>query len=266
MYAVWEITKNTLNSIVRTKVFILALLLAGIVIIFAFRSLPTAQMAADAGELEYLRRLQNMVVSGLFMFWIQVTIGLGLVLGAMALTTEVSSRTITTVLAKPVERWRFLLGKWLGVQIVVLAFGLVGLGVVAVVMWLYEADPSILFWIGVSRFLLLGAIFSSASFALSTISTPFLSGMLPVPLALINTIAAQAAEGVRPWVDLLTRGYRLLMPASLPENLLSAGFSMEFMEPPYGLYLQVLLENALYAVFLLFLACVVFSMRELKLK
>ena len=83
---------------------------------------------------------------------------------------------------------------------------------------------------------------------------------------MLGGFIAEALNDPSAWRRIPATGFHLLMPAKMPTDLLSLSFRMDLLNPEYGLYFQVLAENALYAVVLLVLACVVFSRRELALR
>ena len=72
---------------------------------------------------------------------------IAVMMGLLLISREVDSRTVFNILAKPVRRWQFLLGKYLGlVAVVAVNLALMTLLLVAVV-WVYqhEFDPMLLF-------------------------------------------------------------------------------------------------------------------------
>ena len=65
---------------------------------------------------ESLRRfLQANAVAGAMETWAMLCIGAAVLLGAGAVSTEITTKTIVTLLARPVRRWELCVGKWLGV-------------------------------------------------------------------------------------------------------------------------------------------------------
>ena len=54
-------------------------------------------------------------------------------------------------------------------------------------------------------------------------------------------------------------------PTQMPASLLGESFAKELLAPHYGLYAQVLVENVLYAVAVMVVACLVFARREIRL-
>jgi len=72
---------------------------------------------------------------------------IAVMMGLLLISREVDSRTVFNILAKPVRRWQFLLGKYLGlVAVVAVNLVLMTLLLVAVVwVYQYEFDPMLLF-------------------------------------------------------------------------------------------------------------------------
>ena len=122
------IARNTLQAAVRQRVFHVLALFALIVVLgaqhlrdFHFGS-PELKFLADLG-------LGAIAASGTV---------LAVVLTAQAFFSEIEHRTVQTLLAKPVGRGEFVLGKFLGVAVILGAFcGILAL-VLAAVLWTRE--------------------------------------------------------------------------------------------------------------------------------
>ena len=72
--------------------------------------------------------LRANAVSGSLDLWSYLCLAAAIYLGATSVSTDLRTKTIITVLARPVRRWELLIGKWLGLS----AFCLVTLGLGAV--------------------------------------------------------------------------------------------------------------------------------------
>ncbi len=261
-----EISRNTVSSILRSKVLYVLLFLAILVGLFSILPFMIMQMASEAGEADALRRIQEQSVTYIFGMWSLATFSFALFLGATAISSEVKAKTIVTVLAKPIDRWRFLLAKWLGIETFLLAFFAAGVLIVAIVVLVFEAHVSTLFWVGLVRSFISVTILGASALALSTVASPVFSGGLPILFSMLTGFSTMAMDHPSPVLRTVARGFYLLMPAPMPGNLISQGFDAEPLDPDWGLYGQVLLENACYALVLLGLACAVFNARELRLK
>src|SRR5947209_8409863 len=111
------IALNTFNGLLRNKIIILfcagfvCILLLGLSPLLILRA-HSAGLAADQVQSAVLQ-----IISGLM----SLVSGFGSLLAAWsaadAVAAEMKSGTILAVMARPVRRWEFLLGKYLGVQI-----------------------------------------------------------------------------------------------------------------------------------------------------
>lgn len=101
---VWAIATNTLLELVRLKVFYFMLLFALICIGISF-------FAANLQIHEQFQILKDVSLGAMSIFtWLLVTLAT-----AMLLPKDIEERTLYTILAKPVPRLEYLLGKLLGV-------------------------------------------------------------------------------------------------------------------------------------------------------
>ena len=82
--------------------------------IMFLRSAPALfSQSSDAALLTFLRANS---VSGALQIWSILCMAAAIYLGATSLPAELRTKTIITVLARPVHRWELLVGKWLGVS------------------------------------------------------------------------------------------------------------------------------------------------------
>lgn len=125
---IWAIAANTFLEAVRQK-FFNSLLLLAVSLVAGARFFQ--QFDFGTGELKFIA---DFGFGALFVF--------GAVLAvcstAQLFFNELENRTAQTLLAKPVHRMEFLAGKWLGAQLVLLAFVLVLCVVLAGILWWRE--------------------------------------------------------------------------------------------------------------------------------
>jgi ABC-type transport system involved in multi-copper enzyme maturation permease subunit len=107
---IWSIAATTLGEAIRRKV-LLTILLIGLLFL---------SIAPGLGGLT--ARQETTVLTSMMLGIIQLTSAvIAIVLTVYLIPNEIERRTIYTILSKPVQRWQFLLGKYLGA---VLALGL----------------------------------------------------------------------------------------------------------------------------------------------
>ncbi len=106
MNKIWAIAKNTFTEGLRSKtLYVLLAYLA--LILFSV----TALVPLTLGE--HNRILKDFGLAGIEF----LSIMLAIVVGTTMVYKEMEKRTIYVILAKPVERFRFLLGKYLGMEL-----------------------------------------------------------------------------------------------------------------------------------------------------
>ncbi len=108
VYKILIIAKNTLIETIRQPVYAVIISFS----LFLFFLSPSIAMYTMDEDIKMLREigLSTLVLSGLFIAIFSAT---------SALTEEIESKTITTVLSKPIGRPTFILGKFFGVTIAV---------------------------------------------------------------------------------------------------------------------------------------------------
>lgn len=265
--ATLAIAANTFAGIMRNKAIYLAFFLIALLMGLMILPIIGMRMAAEAGEMEMAEAIQQQMVVGIFGTWGFATYVLAMFLGATALSAEVKAGTIVTVLAKPIERWLFLVGKWLGMQVFLVLFLACGMLMTVLALSLVELEPAPVFWVAVARSFVLAAIFAGASLLVSVVSSPVFAGGLTFVAAVLNSmVVANLVDSAAVWLRLPARLLYLVAPAPMPDNLLAASFGSYILAPQYGLYAQVLAENVLYAGALLLIACWMFTHREIRLR
>lgn len=174
---IWAIALNTFREAVRIRVLygILVLLLGANVMSFVLGSMAatdSARVTSDVG------------LAGISLFGSLTAIFLGVFL----LYGEIQRRTIHTIVSKPIERWEFVIGKYLGMALVlsvlVGAFSLAMFGVllikdVAITQAILKSV--LLSWCEVLVVAAIAIFFSS-------FSTPFLSGIFSLALWVIGRV------------------------------------------------------------------------------
>lgn len=98
------------------------------VVIMFLRSAPALFVQNRPPDL--MAFLRANAVSGSLDLWSYMCMAGAIYLGATAMSSELHSKRIITVLAHPIQRWQMLIGKWIGLSafcVVTLALG-IGLG------------------------------------------------------------------------------------------------------------------------------------------
>ncbi|MCA9699612.1 MAG: ABC transporter permease, partial [Myxococcales bacterium] len=107
---IWAIALNTFREAVRNKV--LAILVLFAVALMAF-SLVLGQLSLH----EEVRIIKDLGLAGISLFGVVIA----LFLGVNLLSKELDRKTVYAIIPKPLHRWEFLLGKYLGLVVTMTA-------------------------------------------------------------------------------------------------------------------------------------------------
>ena len=127
---VYQIAKNTFRESIRDKILYVIAFFAAVMM---FSSLALGWISIG----DQLQVVQDFSLATLSVFGalMAVFVGTGLIY------KEVDKRTIYTIISKPVHRWQFLLGKYLGL-LAVLALAMVGMLIASLAFVVYAAYTS----------------------------------------------------------------------------------------------------------------------------
>lgn len=198
----------------------------------------------------------------LFGIIIAIFIGIGLVY------KEIERKTLYTILSRPVRRWEFILGKYLGLilTLVVNAVFMTAGFYLALLVFGHglsreDAGPLLAIYYIILQFLMITAV----TLLFSSFSTPIFSAIFAFALFVIGTMAddlrnfASAATGLTKW---FTTAAAYLVPNFSALNIIS---QVAHAQPVDG---KLVLFNTLYAVLYsaaaLSAAILIFERRNLK--
>ena len=196
---IWAIALNTFREAARIRVLYGILVLVGGANLFAI-------VLGEMSVREQARIARDIGLAGISLFGSLTAIFLGVFL----LYTEVQRRTIHAIVSKPIDRWEFVIGKYVGMALVLTVLvALFGLAMVGMLVWQDVGVTSallraiVLAWAEVLTVAAIAIFFSS-------FSTPFLSGIFALGLWVIGRVtpdierATQAASPLIKWVSKVT--------------------------------------------------------------
>lgn len=202
---IWAIALNTFREAVRIRV------LYGILVLVVganLMSLAVGQLAATTDEARVAR---DIGLAGISLFGSLTAI----VLGVLLLYTEVSRRTIHAIVAKPIERWEFVVGKYAGMALVL----------TVLVAVFAAAMAGALAWQGVAVTAAVGKaialawlevlVVAAIAIFFSSFSTPFLSGIFALGVWAIGRVTPdleRAAEAGAPALRWTAKLAALIVP------------------------------------------------------
>jgi ABC-type transport system involved in multi-copper enzyme maturation permease subunit len=165
MRRIWALARNTFREAVRNKVLYSLLFFAILLILSA---LAVGKLTLH----EEIRMTRDVGLFGVDVFGVLIAIFVGVNL----LYKELDLKTVYTILPKPIHRWEFVLGKWLGMLLTLaVQVGAMGLALVATLAVQGAAVdvPTLkalwLLYVNV-------VVVTSIAVLFSSFSTPYLSG------------------------------------------------------------------------------------------
>ncbi len=202
---IWAIAINTFREAARIRV------LYGIIVLVIASNL----LALVMGEMsirEESRVARDIGLAGISLFGSLTAIFLGVFL----LYSEVQRRTVHSIVSKPIERWEFVVGKYLGMALVLTS--LVALFGVAMAALLGSQGVALSSAVAKAIVLSWGEVLTVAAIAIffSSFSSPFLSGIFALGLFVLGRltpdIEAAAATAKEGWIVGVTRAALEIVP------------------------------------------------------
>jgi ABC-type transport system involved in multi-copper enzyme maturation permease subunit len=236
MRRILAVARNTFREAVRNKVLYSLL-------VFALALIVSSLALGELSVHEEARTVRDVGLFGVDLFGVLIAVFVGVNL----LYKELALKTVYTILSKPIARWEFVLGKWLGVMATLTVQVAVMGAVLALTLALFcpggseSVDPALL---GALWLLLVNVtIVSSLAMLFSSFSSPFLSGVfslgvfvlgrtVPDVRALADRLGGAAGAGLRSLCAVLPN-LHLYSPSSTIPGAEQALASSSFMGPSY---------------------------------
>ncbi len=187
---VWAIAAYTWREGIRKKTLIGFLLLSLLVIFGSTFMTAFMTQATVSGNVETdveTKIIKDICVSAISIFGVLITI----FMSASVVPNEMENKVIYTVLSKPVRRYQYLLGKFLGVQFIVIVNLLLMSLLFMIALFIKEqVVPTLLLWSALLTYFQF-LIVSAFTFAISCTST---SSVLPTISGLFIYITGNLTE------------------------------------------------------------------------
>lgn len=252
------IAKNTFKECLRDKVLYNLVIFA--VLIIASSLILSSITIGDVKQI-----IINLGLSTLSVFGTMISIFIGIQL----VHKEIDKKTIYSLLAKPVARYQFILGKYLGlVWTLVVNVSVMVLGIYASIFYLRHSiqlgDIQIFF----AGFLILIELMVIVGIALcfSTFSTPALSALFTFSLYVIGHFNAdiraygQASDSFS--VKVISSAFYYLLPNFENFDVISSTSHGHFMTS--RLYLESVFYGLIYSMAVLLISILIFERRNFK--
>jgi ABC-type transport system involved in multi-copper enzyme maturation permease subunit len=256
---IWAIALNTFREAARIRV------LYGIAILVVGWNLVAVALGVMSIR-ESARVAEDFGLAGISLFGSLVAI----LLGVFLLYNEVQRRTVHAVVSKPIERWEFVAGKYVGMALVLSV--LVAVFAAAMLLMLLADDVPITMVIVRALVLAWMEILTVAAIAIffSSFSTPFLSGIFAFAMWLIGRLTPDilvATQSGSPWIRATARtaleivpDLHLFSPSGRELDGVAVSVHGDFV--PWSYVGMASLHGAGWIVGLLALACVLFHRRD----
>lgn len=177
MRRIAAVARNTFREAVRNKILYSLLFFAVALIVSA---LALGQLSVH----EERRMIRDVGLFGVDLFSVLIAIFVGVNL----LYKELALKTVYTILPKPIARWEFVLGKWLGVMATLVAQIVVMGAALAVTLAASEGSQALDSALFKALWLLLMnvTIVTSVAMLFSSFSSPFLSGLFSLGVFVVG--------------------------------------------------------------------------------
>ena len=250
------VAANTFREAIRDKILynlaFFALLVMGVSVVIGKMTLG-----------ERLKIIQDVSLAAMSVFGLLIAIfvGIGLV------HKEIQRRTIFTLLAKPIARWRFVVGKYLGLMLVI-AINVAVMTAALLALMAVFSETGVAWRVLVAVLLIMVELMTVTAVAVlfSTFSTPTLSAMLTLGVWLIGRFSSDlvvlAAKSENVVLRAVVTAVHYLLPNLEKFDLKHEVVYAMPIEPAY--VAGAVAYGLLYILFLIGLAAWIFERRDFR--
>jgi ABC-type transport system involved in multi-copper enzyme maturation permease subunit len=249
------IAKQTLEDMVRRKILLILL------------AVSVAMIALGPGVSFLTPRESSAVLRSLGLAVILIAgLLITIISSIQVIPTEIERRTIYTVLSKPVQRYEFVLGKFLGgiftVFVMIAAMGVVFLGV----LWIQEKmfAPDMLKGVALTFFQMM--LLSALTICFSTFATPVVNFFLSFGIFIVgnlSTVTESLTENQHAATRYLAYAVHVLIPNFGNFNIQNKLIHPEqVLSNEAAFVTQNIIYAVIYSALLLIVAILVFDRRE----
>jgi len=220
------------------------------------------EMQAQQVQEQFKRNRPRAFANGLST-WTTLAIFFGILLGANVLASEVSSKTIITVLARPIARWELLLGKWLAIQLFGLMSMAVGVAIQFAAGQYLGFHFSSLLWLALLHSMVAIMLYSALALALGTIGGWMVAAGVSFVMYFIPDFVTLLKDQTIPWRHMLGVVLNWVVPPGFKSVFVNAVDATMALDR--SALSKTLLENLLYCAIFFIIGCIIFSRREVRL-
>lgn len=270
----WTIATYTWREGIRKKTLIGFLLLSLLVIFgssFLTAFLSEARLSGEIESDVEVKLIKDICVSAITIFGVLITI----FISASVVPTELDNKVIYSVLSKPVKRYQYLLGKFLGVQLIVIAnLALMSLLFLFALYVRERVFPTLLLWSTLLTYFQF-LIVSGFTFAIACTSTSavlptigglfiYITGNLTEYLRDVADRAGQAGGALDVLIGQLAVGLYRILPNLRSFDLRNDILNLPVNYPPSDVMIpNLIVYGLLYGIAGYALSCILFWRKEL---
>jgi Cu-processing system permease protein len=186
MRILWVLASNTFRETVRDKILYNLVFFAIGLIAF---SLLLGEWSLFARE--YVVKDFALAVMSLFGLLMAIFVGIGLI------QKEIQRKTVLTLLARPFPRWKFIVGKYIGL-LAVLGVDVIFMTVCFyLVLWLTHTNPTLSMLSAIYLVFIEMAIITAAALLFSSFSTPVLSALFTFGLYVAGHLSGDLIQHLK---------------------------------------------------------------------
>jgi ABC-type transport system involved in multi-copper enzyme maturation permease subunit len=193
---VWALAKGTFGSLVRDRFLIVIGVLFACTVLLMMTPLLAAKAMAKAASAQQAEVMVLGLVSAI-MFFVS---GTGSLLAAWcaanSVASEMKSGTILAVLARPVKRWEFLLGKYIGAMMLMAVYVVMMYGLSWVLAWIGGERIHSTMWVLFVYPMVRYAVYGALGMALVTVLHPVVTMGITLILAVVAQMVAPTGQAI----------------------------------------------------------------------
>ena len=232
-------------------------------ILFVLLIVACAILLGDLTDGQEVRTVTNIGLNAMLLFgtFIAIFVGVGLV------SKEVEKRTVYGIFSKPVRRYEFVLGKYIGLCLTLLVnVAIMGIGLSLALVYVGGNSQVGIIWGAIFLIFLELAIVTAVAMVFSSFSTPALSALLTFIVFLIGHLSSSLRDLAQ---SLPSKPAQFILEAVywLMPNLANFSFRTEAangMFPNSAMLIGGTLYAIVYAAILLLISATIFSKRNFK--
>jgi len=252
--ALLAIAGNTFREAIRDRV--LYLFLGFGVLILVSSKLFGMLTVGDEGKI-----VKDLGLAGIQLFGMLISV----MLSVLLISREIDDRTVYNILAKPVERWQFLLGKYAGL-VATVAFNVALMGLLlVVVVWVFAGELELRLLLAVAMTFLELALLAAFGTLFAVVTRPMLGSVLTLAVFVVGHVTRDLWLLVQHLPGDATRVGVAAAYHVLP-NLERFNLKAEVVHGlaiPAGAVAWSVVYGVAYTAFVLALACLRFGRRDL---